>query len=64
MQITPNPSAALFQAVAFSADKQGNQRRKDAETTADEQVASVASVRQQPIDFLCGYSKIGILLEV
>jgi hypothetical protein len=50
--------------VAFSADKQGNQRRKDAETTADEQVASVASVRQQPIDFLCGYSKTGILLGV
>jgi hypothetical protein len=50
--------------VAFAANKHRNQRRKDAETTAGEQVASVASVRQQPIDFLCDYSKTGILLGV
>ncbi len=45
MQTTPNPSAALFQAVAFTAGKQRNQRRKEAETTAGEQFASVVSVR-------------------
>ena len=31
MQTTPNPSAALVQAVAFAADKHRNQSRKVAE---------------------------------
>ena len=31
MQTTPNPSPALFQGVAITADNQCNQRRKDAE---------------------------------
>ncbi len=31
MQTTPDPLAALVQAVAFAADKHRNQRRKDAE---------------------------------
>ena len=29
MKTTPNPLAALVQAVAFAADKHRNQRRKD-----------------------------------
>ena len=33
MQPTPNPLATLLQAVAFSADKHRNQRRKDAEAS-------------------------------
>ena len=33
MQNTPNPLAALIQAVAFAADKHRNQRRKDAEAS-------------------------------
>ena len=52
MKTTPNPLAALVQAVAFAADKQRNQRGKDtATTTAElralfgEQVISVVSVR-------------------
>jgi hypothetical protein len=64
MLTTSNPSAALFQAVAFTAGKQRNHRRKDAETTAGAQFASVISVRWQPIDFPCVYSKTGILSGV
>jgi len=45
MLTTSNPSAALFQAVAFTAGKQRNHRRKDAETTAGAQFASGVSVR-------------------
>jgi guanosine-3',5'-bis(diphosphate) 3'-pyrophosphohydrolase len=33
MQTTPNPLAALLQAVAFAADKHRNHRRKDAEAS-------------------------------
>ena len=33
MQTTPNPLAALIQAMAFAADKHRNQRRKDAEAS-------------------------------
>jgi len=33
MQTTPNPLAALIQAVAFAADKHRNQRRKDAQAS-------------------------------
>jgi hypothetical protein len=36
MQTTPNPSGALFQAVAFAADKHRNQRRKDDKTLTKE----------------------------
>jgi hypothetical protein len=54
MQTTPNPSTALVQAVAFATDKQ--------RALFGEQLASVVSVRQQPIDFPYVYSKTGILL--